>query len=328
MNAFPVLWSVLMLSGLVVVAVFGPLILRQASPALVRFPRLAVALLTSSIIVLPTAFLTLGLAMAWVLTGPSIFPVGAGEVCQQCLDAANPFTAASIRTAIPSAVIIAVPTLAGILCAANITVRFIARRRTSRSTALTIFKGASRRSIQGYEVSVVSDSRPWAVAFSPHHGGIALSTGAISALAEDELAAVLAHEKAHLQQRHHAMTDLVSSIAAQLCWIPLIREAAAAVPEYLEIAADKRACQEVSTPALVRALLVLGERTAPASSPNSTQGALFAAGPARIPNLVQPTTGRRGYLPALATVGQILLFGALSGCILLSYAVALATGCV
>lgn len=329
MTAAPVLWAALVVGVLLAtVGAFGPVILRQAAPALTRMPRLAVALLTGGILIWPTTLLALSLALAWVLAGPSVFPVGVAEVCEQCLAAANPFTVATVQTAIPSVLLVAVPALAGTVCAAGIAAQYLSRLRRSRSTAATVFEGAHRRTIQGHDVSVVSDDRPWALTFSPGQGGIALSSGAIDRLAEDELAAVLAHEEAHLEQRHHIVTDLVVSMAAQLRWVPFIREAAAALPDYLEIAADHRACRQVSTPALVRALLVLGERTVPAGTSGSAAGPLFAAGPGRIPHLVRPTTGKRGYLPALAAGGQILLLGAVSGVVLLSYAAALLTGCI
>ena len=175
---------------------------------------------------------------------------------------------------------------------------------------------------------MVFDPRPWAIAFSPHHGGIAISSGALSELADDELAAVLAHEKAHIQQRHHVLTDIISSFTTPLRWVPFIREATIAVEEYLEIAADQRVCQQVSTPALVRALLVLGEKTSPTDSAAATSGALFAAGTARISNLVVPHTGHRGYLSTAVTLSLVLIFAAISGYILLSHTTALATGCV
>ncbi|UUZ43529.1 hypothetical protein LP422_10915 [Janibacter limosus] len=49
---------------------------------------------------------------------------------------------------------------------------------------------------------------------------------------------MLAHEHAHLHQRHHLITALVDSIAAYLRWVPLIRAVADALPHYPEIAAD------------------------------------------------------------------------------------------
>lgn len=118
-----------------------------------------------------------------------------------------------------------------------------------------------------------------------------LSTGAVRALEEDELAAVLAHEHAHLRQRHHLVSALVEAIAAYLRWVPLIRAAADALPHYLEIAADDRARREAGTPALVSALVKLGERTHPAMPQHSCSVALHAAGPERIRHSRPPQRG-------------------------------------
>ena len=328
MMTAPVMWVALAMSTLIAVGVFGPSLIRHAGPVLARTPRLSALCLSASIFIIPSSFLTLIMSLAWALTGPSIFPLRASQVCQQCLDAANPFAAAAIRTAIPSVIFIAVPLAFGAVGVISAAAHYYQRQQNVRRTAQEVLGAGQTQNIQGHDVVVVSDPRPWAVAFSPHHGGIAISSGALSTLADDELAAVLAHEKAHILQRHHALTDIISSFTTPLRWVPFIRAAAIAVEEYLEIAADQRACQQVSTPALVRALLVLGEKTSPTDSAAATSGALFAAGTARISNLVVPHTGHRGYLSTAVTLSLVLIFAAISGYILLSHTTALATGCV
>lgn len=328
MTSDPILWVAFVIVLLLVVGLLGPVFLRTAASALARVPRVAIALLTGGILIWPAALLSLGLVLAWVASGPVILPGGAAEVCQQCLAAANPFTATAFDTRIPSAVLIAVPVLAGAVTALGVAVEYRSRVRRSQQTATLVLDGATRQTLHGHEVAVVADDRPWALAFSFRQGGIALSTGAIKRLGTDELTAVLAHEAAHLRQRHHVLSDLVASIAAHMRWVPFIREAAAALPSYLEIAADDRACRRAGTPALVRALLILGDRTAPAGAGDSTAGPLLAAGPDRIPHLVRPETSRRGYLPAVAASAQLIILGVVSAVVLASYAGALLTGCI
>lgn len=79
---------------------------------------------------------------------------------------------------------------------------------------------------------------------------------------------------------------------------------------------------------MVRALLVLGERTVPAGASGSTVGPLLAAGPDRIPHLVRPDTSSRGYLPAAVTSAHLIILGVVAAIVVASYANALLTGCV
>lgn len=324
MTPDPVLWTAFMVAVLLVVGFLGPVFLRKAAPALARVPRVAITLLVGGILIWPAALVSLGLILAWVASGPAILPRGAADVCQQCLAASNPFAVSAFDTRIPSAVLIAVPVLVAAVGVAGIVMEYRGRVQRSRKAAEVVFDGATRRMIHGHAVSLVADERAWALAFSSRHGGIALSTGAVERLDEEELTAVLAHEAAHLRQRHHLVSDLAASIATHLRWVPFIREAAAALPSYLEIAADDRACRRAGTPALVRALLVLGERT----TPTGTAGPLLAAGPDRIPHLVSPAPSGRGYLPAAAASVQLLALGTVSTVVFTSYAGALLTGCI
>lgn len=328
MTAAPALWVALILGFLVLAGTLGPALLRGAAPALARAPRLAITLLVGGVLLWPAALTAAGPMLAWALSGPAVLPLGAADVCRQCLVAANPFQAAALETRIPSALLIAVPLALGAVSVTAIVAESIARARRSREMAAAVLDGSVRRIIDGHTVSVVADDRAWALAFPSRHGGVALSTGALERLTEEQLTAVLAHEAAHLSQRHHLLSDLVAATATHMRWVPLVREAAEALPAYLEIAADDRARRRAGTPALVHALLVLGDRPTPAGSVGSATGALHAAGPERIPHLVGPATGRRGYLTAAAATVQLAALGVGVGAVFFSYATALLTGCV
>src|SRR5690625_7252850 len=68
-----------------------PWFLRRSASALAHVPRLAALALTASVLAWPLALLSIGPLLAWVSTGPVLLPGRAGEVCQQCLAAANPW---------------------------------------------------------------------------------------------------------------------------------------------------------------------------------------------------------------------------------------------
>lgn len=323
-----VLIAVLVAAGLTGSALLGPWLLRQAAPALVRVPRLAVVLLSGGIVVWLGTLLSLGPMLAWVVSGPVLLPGEAGAVCQRCLTAANPFsTTTTINTAVPAVVLLAVPTLAAALLAIGFGREVLRRVRHSRDTADRMLSGVQRRTMLGHDVAVIDDDRPFALTFPQRHGGIAVSSTALNHLDRDELAAVLAHEQAHLRQHHHLVSTVVASIARHLRWVPLIAAAENALPHYLEIAADNQARRRAGLPVLVSALLKLGERANPAGHAQPTTGILHAAGPERIRQLVRPGNARAGAVPAVAVTAHLALLGGLSVAVYVPYFLAVLSGC-
>lgn len=314
-------------TGLVALALFGPALLRHAAPALVRVPRLAIAVVAGGIGVWLVTLLTIGPVLAWAGSGPALLPERAAEVCQRCLAAANPFSADITGTLVPAILLLALPVALTLALGAGLAHQMIRRSARSRDTAGALLHSTRRQLLHGHEVSLVDAEAPFALAFPARHGGVVLSTGAVRALEDDELAAVLAHERAHLHQRHHLISAVVEAIAAYLRWVPLIRAAADALPHYLEIAADDQARREAGTPALVSALVKLGERAHSAMPQRSCPVALHAAGPERIRHLVRPSAGLTGALPASVIAAYLVSMAALSATVHLPYFSAALTGC-
>lgn len=314
-------------AGVLVAALAGPALLRRAAPALVRVPRLAIGVFAGSIGVWVLTVLAVGPALAWFGAGPALLPGRAAEVCQRCLAAANPFAAAATDTSVPTVLLVLVPAaLAGALAA--VVVREVLRGRArGRAAASVLLAGSRPAVVHGVEVSVVDAERPFALTFPHRQGGVVVSSAALDVLDDDELAAVLAHEDAHLRQRHHAVVAVVEGLAASLRWVPLVRAAADALPHYLEIAADAQARRVAGTPALVSALVTLGERSAVPLPGAADAVALHAAGPERIRQLVQPVAGPTGALPALAVGAYLLAMGALAVAVHMPYVSATLSGC-
>lgn len=218
--------TVALSAGLIALAVFGPALLRHAAPALVRVPRLAIVVVAGGIGVWLVTLLAIGPVLAWAGAGPALLPERAAEVCQRCLSAANPFAADTTDTLVPAVLLLALPVALALALGAGLARQMSRRSSRSRHAARTLLHGARRQLLHGHEVALVDAEHPFALTFPARHGGIVLSTGAVRALEPGELAAVLAHEHAHLHQRHHLITALVDSIAAYLRWVPLIRAAA------------------------------------------------------------------------------------------------------
>lgn len=323
----PATLTVVLCIGLVALAVVGPWLLRRAAPALVRVPRLAVVVIGGGILVWLATLLAIGPVLAWAGSGPALLPERAAEVCQRCLAAANPFSANTTDTVIPAVLLLALPAALTLALGARIIGQMTRRARRSRQAARALLHGASRDRLHGHDVSLVDAEHPFALTFPARHGGIVLSAGAVRALDADELAAVLAHENAHLRQHHHLISATVDSIATYLRWVPLVAAAADALPHYLEIAADDQARREAGTPALVGALVKLGERTHPAMPHHACPAALHAAGPERIRQLVRPSAGLAGAVPAVAITAYLVGLAVVSAAVHLPYASAALTGC-
>lgn len=321
--------------GLVAVAVAGPRLLRAGAPMLMRIPRTAVTLLMSILLLWLLAVPALGLMLAWLVTGPDILPGSAAEVCQRCLDAANPFgSVATPSTAIPVVLLLVIP-VAGVLTVGGFSaLRLWRRRRATRSVADRIRTAARHDIVSGYRVTLVEDDTPRAFSLPRRFGGIVVTTGLRDTLESAELAAVLAHEHAHVRQRHHLIASAADAISHPLRWIPLVAAVADAVPHYLEIAADDAARRHAGTPALASALLRLGSPepvtpvgATPSSKVASEPTILHAAGPDRIRHLVSPAGIRTSLLPVSTLSVQLAALATLAATVHGPYLYVLLTGC-
>jgi len=162
--------------------------------------------------------------------------------------------------------------------------------------------GRRLRGDHGEDLVLLADDRPAAYCLPGTGGGrgtIVISSGALDLLADDQLRLVLAHERAHLRQRHHLATRLSVSLTCAFGWVPLFRLAAREVPLLLEMAADDQAMRTAGSDAaasarqagavrrrLAHALLALAS-----AQPTTPLGALAAAGGsavARVHRLSQP----------------------------------------
>jgi Zn-dependent protease with chaperone function len=124
---------------------------------------------------------------------------------------------------------------------------------------------------------------------------IVISAGALDLLDQAELAAVLAHERAHLRERHDLVLLPFTALLRAFRWTGVAREAHAAVGLLVEMLADDRALRHRPALELVTALLRVGA----AGGVDAPAGALAAADgqvAARVSRLLRPAPR----LPVLA----------------------------
>ncbi len=98
------------------------------------------------------------------------------------------------------------------------------------------------------------------------HARIVVSRGALAALTPPQLAAALAHERAHLTGRHHLAACAAEALAGTFGRLPLGRLVSAEVRTLLEMAADDRALRGHTPRALATAMGVVATGLAPAAA--------------------------------------------------------------
>jgi len=131
---------------------------------------------------------------------------------------------------------------------------------------------------------------------------IVISAGVLDLLDADELAAVLAHERAHLRERHDLVLLPFSALLRAFSWAGITTKAYRAVGLLLEMHADDRVLRQRPARELATALLRVGA----AGGGGVPAGALAVAGQrgecevaARVIRLLRPPPGLSGATRAL-----------------------------
>ncbi|MCA1710264.1 MAG: M56 family metallopeptidase [Actinobacteria bacterium] len=93
---------------------------------------------------------------------------------------------------------------------------------------------------------------------------VVLSRGVLDRLRDDEVAAVLAHERAHLTARHDLVVLPFVALGATFPRLPAVRTARLAVALLIEMLADDRAVRRHDRSVLARALVEVGTAAVPA----------------------------------------------------------------
>lgn len=131
---------------------------------------------------------------------------------------------------------------------------------------------------------------------------IVVSAGALALLEEEELAAVLDHERGHAHAHHGLVLLPVTTFGALLRWLPFARRAPRAVAALLEMAADDYAARHHDPRHLASALV---QMTTAGSVPACSLAVAATAVPARVRRLLDARRSSRP-LAAAAGLGAVL----------------------
>ncbi|MCW2882223.1 MAG: hypothetical protein JWQ95_6323 [Sphaerisporangium sp.] len=116
---------------------------------------------------------------------------------------------------------------------------------------------------------------------------VVVSAGTLTLLDRDELTAVLAHEAAHVRERHDLVLLPFTALKWALPWLSVVRNAHSSVALLVEMAADDRARRYCSPRRLATALLRFGTAGA-VPAPNGAIGAAGEHVMARVNRLIKP----------------------------------------
>ncbi len=138
---------------------------------------------------------------------------------------------------------------------------------------------------------------------------IVISAGALDLLDQAELAAVLAHERAHLRERHDLVLLPFTALARAFPWSVLVQRSYASVALLIEMLADDHAARQRPARELVTALIRVGS-AGTAGTPAGTlamaddDASLADSGvTARVERLLMPS-------PGISLPARVLVCGA------------------
>ncbi|MGV9265320.1 M56 family metallopeptidase [Kitasatospora sp. NPDC003701] len=197
----------------------------------------------------------------------------------------------------------------------HLRVRARARRALGRELGGTAGYGlaAAPGDAVADDLAVLPDDRPYAYALPGSPGRVVVSTGMLAGLAADERAALLAHERAHLEHRHHRYL-LITQLAG--CVNPFLRPLQQAVAYSAERWADEQSAavvgdRRITARAVARAALVSHRAPAPGFAAFAAPGPVPGPVPRRVAALLGPVPSSRNWPPAHTRAGLAAMVAAI-----------------
>jgi len=188
-----------------------------------------------------------------------------------------------------------------------------ARAQTHRHAQAARLVG---RRIDGCEAVVLDAPQRAAYCVAGRPNTIVITSAALNALDEPHLAAVIAHERAHLAGHHHQILSFINSVAAVAPKVKLFSAGAQEVARLVEMSADDDAARLHGAGTLLEALIAL---TASSPIPRGALGATGGSVLARGQRLAAPPTPAARWrgrtlltIASMVTVGGLLVAGGLA----------------
>jgi Zn-dependent protease with chaperone function len=137
--------------------------------------------------------------------------------------------------------------------------------------------GLCGRQTADVDAVVVDEAQPAAYCVAGRDRMVVLTSGTLALLSPSQLAAVLAHEHAHLGARHHRLLAAAALAACAMPELPLLRELPRQVRRLLEMHADDVAARTHDPETLATALVAVATARSGAPSTGTRSVVLAAA---------------------------------------------------
>jgi Zn-dependent protease with chaperone function len=154
---------------------------------------------------------------------------------------------------------------------AVVQVAIATRRRRAHHRMVVDLVGKS----QGTHLRILDVAQPLAYCLPGVRSRVVVSEGALSTLADNEMAAILTHERAHLRARHDLVLEMFTAVHAAFPRFVRSAHALHAVRLLIELLADDAAVRAAGPTPLARALVAC-------ASGHTPSGALAAGGPTTV----------------------------------------------
>jgi Zn-dependent protease with chaperone function len=233
---------------LVILGVLVPMTLRRAQWVL-RAPRLAIAVWQALSAAWIVSLVILGLTLAQRLLERLAWPQ------DQPPNTARELIIAAAGLGLAAAIIAR---------ASYVIARELAWARRQQRSQLLALELAGQHA-DGLDATVIDHDTPAVYSLPAPHAPktIIVSTGALRILSDEELAAVVAHERGHLRHHDHLVTAIAGALHLAFPGVALLRHARHEIEILAEMAADDHARRDHSTDALASALLALAAARTP-----------------------------------------------------------------
>jgi Zn-dependent protease with chaperone function len=289
------------------VGLLGPLVLSRGWAE--RSPRFAIALwlILPGSWVLATALAVLGLTSSMPATWSLPYVAGA--------PAAAHWPPGGRAVTIAGLVVAAALLMRAAGCLVSGLVRV--RRERAEHSAFLLVAGRPDASLGAI---VLEDETPAAYCLPAGDHRVVVSSGTIASLRRGQLTAVLAHERAHLRGRHHAMLAWAAALGRAFPFVPLLRRAPGELAALAEMAADDVAARQHDADDLASALVLMAQASVKipalrAGGPAAVKRIHRLLAPATIPSRPARTAKIAAGIGALTLPAAITLLGLLvAGC--------------
>jgi Zn-dependent protease with chaperone function len=154
---------------------------------------------------------------------------------------------------------------------AVVQVAIATRRRRAHHRMVIDLVGKS----QGTHLRILDVAQPLAYCLPGVRSRVVVSEGALNTLADNEIAAILTHERAHLRARHDLVLEMFTAVHAAFPRFVRSGSALDAVRLLIEMLADDAAVRAAGPTSLARALVACASGRTPS-------GALAAGGPTTV----------------------------------------------